>query len=100
MENAICVWTYPSLYVTPMHMAACEDIVAKSLLNDISQFKFISLTHWLMDLLPFLGSLSLTFQNAELDFSKVAPMVNSVCESLEDLLICEGVFVDKLTQFI
>jgi hypothetical protein len=53
-----------------------------------------------MDSLPFLGRLSKTFQNAEHHFSKVAPMVNSVCESLEDLLICEGVFVDKLTQFI
>lgn len=34
------------------------------------------------------------------DYSKIQPMVDSTCESLKDLCECEGVFVDKLSQFI
>ncbi|MEW8546312.1 MAG: hypothetical protein AB2693_22575 [Candidatus Thiodiazotropha sp.] len=102
MENAVNILyrTYPSLCATLSHMAASGDIVAKSLYHDVSQYKFIALTHLLMDILPFIGRLSKVFQTEVLDFSKVPPMVQSACESLTDLIECEGVFVDKLCQFI
>ena len=81
-------------------MGANGDVVAKSLFNDITQFKFIAITHLLMDILPFLGRLGKMFQSDNLDFSKIAPMVDSTCESLKDMIECEGVFVDKLHKFV
>ena len=51
----------------------------------------------MMDILPYLARLSKVFQNVNIDFSKVKPMVDSTCESLNDLIECEGVFVDKLS---
>ena len=40
------------------------------------------------------------FQSCDLDFSKVKPMVDSTCESLTDLLECEGVFIEMLYSAI
>ena len=40
----------------------------------------------LMDILPFLGSLSKVFQKESIDFSKIQPVVDSTCEALEILL--------------
>ena len=102
MENAVCILyrTYPALCMTLSDMAANGDIVAKSHYNDVSQYKFIAFTHMLMDILPFIGRLSKVFQGEQLDFSKVMPMVESTCESLKDMLECEGVFMDKLNTFV
>ena len=102
MESAVCILyrTYAALYNTLSDIGSNGDVVAKSLFNDISQFKFIALTHLLMDILPFLGRLSKVFQSDSLDFSKIAPMVESTCKSLRDLIECEGVFVDKLNEFV
>ncbi|XP_053373826.1 zinc finger protein 862-like [Mercenaria mercenaria] len=101
LENAVSILyrTYPALCATLSHIGASGDVVAKSLYNDVCQYKFIALTHLLMDILPFVGRLSKLFQSESLDFSKVSPMVASTCDSLQDLLECEGVFVDKLFTF-
>ena len=102
MENAVCILyrTYPALCMTLSDMAANGDIVAKSHFNDVSQYKFIAITHMLMDILPFIGRLSKVFQSDTIDFSKVGPMIDSTTESLKDMLECEGVFVDKLSAFV
>ena len=67
-------------------MAANGDVVAKSHFNDVTQYKFIAITHMLMDILPFTGRLSKVFQGDRLDFNKVAPMTDSTNESLKDML--------------
>lgn len=102
MENAVCVLyrTYPSLCATLSYMTENGDVVAKSLYSDVVQYKFICITHLLMDILPFLGNLNKGFQSNSLDYSKIDPLVTSVCESLHDLLECDGVFVEKLIKFI
>ncbi|KAH3861053.1 hypothetical protein DPMN_023981 [Dreissena polymorpha] len=54
----------------------------------------------LMDILPFIGRLSKTFQTNVIDFSKIRPAVSATCDSLEDLLEAEGVYPDKLSEFV
>lgn len=102
MEKAVSVLyrTYPALCATLSHQAANGDCSAKGLYTDIIQYKFIAITHLMMDILPYLARLSKVFQNVNIDFSKVKPMVDSTCESLNDLIECEGVFVDKLSSAV
>lgn len=54
----------------------------------------------LMDILPFLGKLSRIFQTKDLDLSKVTPIVKSTCDALLDFKEAEGMYVDKLDEFI
>ena len=91
--------TYPALVVALEHEATTNP-VAKGLYMEVSQFRFIAITHMLMDILPFLGKLSKVFQSMDLDFSKVKPIVTSTCEALQDLVEAEGMYVKKLETFI
>ncbi|KAK3084326.1 hypothetical protein FSP39_011612 [Pinctada imbricata] len=96
--------TYPALVMALEHEANTNptrcDPVAKGLYFEVSQFRFIAMTHMLMDILPFLGKLSKVFQSEDLDFSKVKPIVESTCEALQDFVEVEGLYVDKLTTFV
>lgn len=56
--------------------------------------------YMLMDILPFLGKLSWIFQTKDLDLSKVTPIVKSTCDALLDFKEAEGMYVDKLDEFI
>ncbi|WAR11569.1 ZN862-like protein [Mya arenaria] len=91
--------TYPAL-VMCLEADATTEPAAKGLLHEVSQFRFIALTHLLMDVLPFLTRLSLKFQSKSLDFGTVNTEVSSTCESLEDLIECDGAFTDKLAGFV
>ncbi|XP_053377704.1 zinc finger protein 862-like [Mercenaria mercenaria] len=101
MENAVTAIyrSYPALCMC-LEREAVYDSAAKGLYNEVIQFKFIALTHVMMDILPFMGRLSKNFQSKVLDFSMIDPLVQSTCDSLEDLVECEGAFVDKLSGFI
>ena len=90
--------TYPALVMTLDREANFEP-AARGLLLEVKQFKFIAFVHMLMDILPFLTTLSKKFQAESLDFSTVEPMVASTCESLTDLCEVEGVFVEKLKKY-
>ncbi|XP_060589612.1 zinc finger protein 862-like [Ruditapes philippinarum] len=101
MENAVTAIyrSYPALCMC-LEREAIYDSAAKGLFNDVIQFKFIAMTHVMMDILPFMGRLSKNFQSKVLDFSMIDPLVQSTCDSLEDLVECEGAFVDKLSCFV
>ncbi|XP_053372515.1 zinc finger protein 862-like [Mercenaria mercenaria] len=91
--------TYPALCMA-LERDATYEPAAKGLLHEVSQYKFIAITHLMMDILPFMTRLSKKFQAQTLDFSSVKPMVTSTCESLQDLLEVDGLFVEKLSKFV
>ena len=91
--------TYPAL-VCALEHEATSNPAAKGIIQQVSQYSFIAITHMLMDILPFLSKLSKAFQSESTDFSKIQPVVNSICEALRDLLECEGAFVGKLCFFV
>lgn len=70
------------------------------LLQEVSQYKVIATTHLMMDNLPFMTRLHKKFQAQTIDFSIVKPMITTTCESLQDLLEAQGLFVDKLSKFV
>ncbi|XP_052249683.1 zinc finger protein 862-like [Dreissena polymorpha] len=101
MEHAVQVVyrTYPALVMALEREAAFEP-AAKGLLQDVNQFKFIAITHLMMDILPQMTLLSKKFQEESVDFSLIKPVIRSSCESLLDLLEVSGVFVEKLSKFV
>lgn len=101
MESAISAIyrAYPALCMC-LECEAAEECTARGLYEEVCQYKFIALTHMMMDIIPFITRLSKTFQSPSLDFGMINPLVQSTCETLKDLVECEGVFVDKLSDFI
>ncbi|XP_052227215.1 zinc finger protein 862-like [Dreissena polymorpha] len=101
LEHAVSVMyrTYPALVMT-LEREAHFDAGAKGILMEVNQYKFIALTHLMMDILPFVTRLSKNFQNETVNFSQVIPVVNCVIDSVEDLLEVQGVFMDKLDKFV
>ncbi|KAK6181002.1 hypothetical protein SNE40_008951 [Patella caerulea] len=91
--------TYPAL-VEALAIEAEGHPVARGLYAEVEQFKFIAITHLLMDILPFLSKLSKVFQTENLDFSSISCNVDSLCDALQDLKENEGSFVSKLKEFI
>lgn len=91
--------TFPALVMTLEREAILEP-AAKGILHEVTQFKFIALTHLMLDILPFIMRLSKKFQADSVNFSVVRPFVQSVCDSLRDLSEVEGVFVEKLLEFV
>ena len=73
---------------------------AKGLLNEVNQFKFIAITHLMMDILPFISRLSKQFEKEIVDFSCVKQHIESTCACLKDMTEVNGVFVDKLSNFV
>lgn len=91
--------TFPALVMTLEREAILEP-AAKGILHEVTQFKFIALTHLMLDILPFMMRLSKKFQADSVNFSVVRPFVQSICDSLRDLAEVEGVFVEKLTEYV
>ena len=91
--------TYPALVMTLEREAVFEP-AAKGLLQSVNQYTFIAITHLMMDILPIMTRLLRKFQHETVDFSVVKPHFRSTCESLKDLLEVDGVFVQKLPNFI
>lgn len=101
MEGAVkAVYrSYPAL-VMCLQGDAVSDATARGLLNEVCQYKFIAITHQMMDVLPFMARLSKNFQHGTLDFTKVQPMVKSTCASLADLCEVPGVFMTKIDEYV
>lgn len=93
--------TYPALLVALEHERTVNPAARGiHVYAEVSQYSFIAITHMLMDILPFLGKLSRIFQTKDLDLSKVTPIVKSTCDALLDFKEAEGMYVDKLDEFI
>ncbi|XP_053385814.1 zinc finger protein 862-like [Mercenaria mercenaria] len=101
METAVKAMyrSYPAL-VMCLERDAVTDSTAKGLFNEVTQYKFVALTHLMMDVLPFMGRLSKNFQYDTIDFTKVQPLVQSTCDSMKDLSEVPGVFMTKLDEFV
>lgn len=56
MENTVqaIYRSYPALCMC-LERDAIHDSMAKGLYSDVSQFKFVAITHMMMDVLPFVG---------------------------------------------
>ncbi|XP_061192620.1 uncharacterized protein C17orf113-like [Saccostrea echinata] len=91
--------TYPALLIALEHEGTTNP-AARGIHAEVSQYNFIAITHMLMDILPFLGRLSRIFQTKDLDLSKLRPIVESTCEALLDFKEAQGIYVDKLEEFI
>ena len=86
--KSVCSTEHTQLYVLPYLIKQLKEIdQVKGLYNDIIQYICIAITHLMMNILPYLARLSMVFQNVNIDFSKVKSMVDSTCESLNDLSV-------------
>ncbi|KAH3776458.1 hypothetical protein DPMN_177883 [Dreissena polymorpha] len=54
----------------------------------------------MMAILPIMGRLSKQLQTNSVDFSAVKPHITSTCDTLQYVLVVEGVFVHKLSIFV
>ncbi|CAC5377495.1 unnamed protein product [Mytilus coruscus] len=90
---------YPALCVALEHEGS-TNTAAKGLAHEVQQYKFIAITHMLLDILPILSRLSKIFQKDCVDFSIIKPVVNSTVSCLSDLCVDKGEFVKKLDQFV
>ena len=91
--------TYPALVVALEHEATSNP-TARGLLAEVQQYKFIMVTHMLLDILPFLSRMSKVFQTESVDFSKIKPIVDCTVSALKDLKECPGINVDNLDEFV
>lgn len=57
--------------------------VTKGLHTQLTQFEFVGVTHLLMDVMPILTTLSLSFQKKDIDISIVQPLVQSTVSQLQ-----------------
>ena len=91
--------TYPALLIA-LELEGTANQAARGIYAEVSQYSFIAITHMLMDILPFLGRLSHIFQKKDLDLSKITRIVESTCEALLNFKEAEGIYVEKLEEFI
>lgn len=59
--------------------------VAKGIHSQITQFEFVGVTYLLMDIMPILTKLSLSFQKQDIDIALVQPLIQSTISQLEYL---------------
>lgn len=71
---------------------------AKGLHLALTQFEFVTVTYLLMDIIPILTKLSLTFQKEMLDISLVQPLVQSTISQLEYLIENDGHYLEELNK--
>ena len=68
---------------------------AKGIHSQITQLEFIGVTYLLMDIMPILNKLSLSFQKENLDIALVQPLVQSTISQLEYMLDNNGHFMEE-----
>lgn len=73
---------------------------AKGLHLALTQFEFVTVTYLLMDIIPILTKLSLTFQKEMVDISIVQPLVQSTISQLEHLIDNDGHYLDELYKCV
>ena len=98
--TAICK-SLPSI-ITSLHKEATErnDAQALGLSKFISTYKFVASLYMMSDVLPILSHLSKLFQNQNLDFSLIRPLVKSTVTQLETLKTVPGAFFRQVDGVI
>ena len=59
-------------------------MATKGFAHEVQQYKFIAITHLLLDILPALSKLSEIFQTDCIDFSIIKPVVSSTVDMLSN----------------
>lgn len=76
------------------------NFVVRGIYVEVSQYSFIVIIYMFMDIFLFFGKFSRIFQIKDLDLSKVIFIVKSICDVFLDFKEVEGMYVDKLDEFI
>ncbi|KAL5021507.1 hypothetical protein ScPMuIL_000662 [Solemya velum] len=74
--------------------------VAKGIHTQITQFEFVAVTYLLMDIIPILTNLSLSFQKENIDISMIQPLVQSALNQLKNLLDNDGKYMQEFKAAI
>ena len=73
--------------VTYFASHAESDAKAKGFLKKITEYEFIGITHFLMDIIPITTQLNLVFQKQDLDLAAVSPVVDGTVQHIK--VACE-----------
>ena len=73
---------------------------AKGIHSQLTQFEFVGVTYLLMDIMPVLTKLSLSFQKKDIDISVVQPLIMSTISQLEYLTKNDGHYMGLLQSAI
>ena len=73
---------------------------AKGLHSQLTQFEFVGVTHLLMDIIPVVTKLSLSFQKQDIDISIVQPLVQATISQLRWLLTNNGRYMQEFSSCI
>lgn len=106
LEAVYRTWSSLATYMESQ-MESSNDSAAKGFFKKITTFTFIATTHMLMDTIPIVTKLSLSFQKENIDLAMLRPSVDSVVQQLQwlksnngsclaDLKLVAG---EKLTEF-
>jgi len=76
-----------------------NDAVAKSLLHNSCNVKFLTLMLCFCDVLPFFGTLSKTFQREDVDISMIEPRVQATKTAIENQIEHKGMCLLWFTCF-
>ncbi|KAJ8307791.1 hypothetical protein KUTeg_014656 [Tegillarca granosa] len=89
--------TWGSLVTYFEQVKQCEKGgTAKGIHTQLGQFEFVAVTYLLMDIMPILTKLSLSFQKENLDIALVQPLVKSTISQLEYFLQNDGHYMHEL----
>ena len=69
--------------VTYFASHAESDAKAKGFLKKITEYEFIGITHFLIDVIPITTQLNLVFQKKDLDMAAVSPVVDATVRHLK-----------------
>ena len=74
-------------HVPGVHLLHCNTCSIRCqgqrVLKKITQYKFIGITHFLMDVIPISTQLNLVFQKEDLDLAPVTPVVETTLQHVE-----------------
>lgn len=73
--------------VTYFASHAESDAKVKGFLKKITEYEFIGITHFLMDIIPITTQLNLVFQKQDLDLAAVSPVVDATVQHIK--VACE-----------
>lgn len=73
---------------------------AKGIHSQLTQFEFVAVTYLLMDIMPILTKLSLSFQKKNIDIAVVQPLIQSTISQLEYLTENDGPYMTMLNSAV
>lgn len=69
-----------------------QDKQAKTLLKKLKDYRFLSILHMLMDILPSVAQLSMVLQKQELDVATVKPAISGLLDKIKNVKKGHGHF--------